>query len=246
MREREPGHRAGHADRERGIARLARVGFAVGVEEDFARGRGRRGLAIVDGGVYAAVGEMDEHVAAAADIAGARIGHRQCKAGRHRGVDGVAAVLQDLDADARGARLLRHHHALTRGDRDERSAARGRELPLRGRLRAERSQPSQRGGKREQRPARHAGHARAPGFMVPSFMSKLHVQHSYPRLISKLVARDSAVQSRAVGRTRRRLAFARAKHPPPIIAIMLRHSRGEGSVRRPPSRRGLAWAANGL
>ena len=55
---------------------------------------------------------MDDHVAAAADIAGARIGHRQREAGRDRGIDGVAALLQELDADAGGARLLRHHHAV--------------------------------------------------------------------------------------------------------------------------------------
>ncbi len=48
MREREPGHRAGYSDRERGLARLARVGVAFLVEKDVARGGGRRGLAIVD------------------------------------------------------------------------------------------------------------------------------------------------------------------------------------------------------
>ena len=92
VREREPGHRAGHADRERGLARLARVGVALLVEEDVARGRGRRGLAIVDRDVDVAVGEVDHHVAAAADIAGARIGHREREAGRDRGIDRVAAL----------------------------------------------------------------------------------------------------------------------------------------------------------
>ena len=48
VRQRQPGHGAGHADRQAGIARFLRIGFAVGVEEDVARGRGRRGLAIVD------------------------------------------------------------------------------------------------------------------------------------------------------------------------------------------------------
>ena len=38
---------------ERGVARLLRVGIAFVVEEDVARGRGRRGLAIVDGGIGA-------------------------------------------------------------------------------------------------------------------------------------------------------------------------------------------------
>ena len=43
-----------------------------------------------------AAGEMHQHVAAAADIAGARIGHRQREAGRDRGVDRVAALLAGL------------------------------------------------------------------------------------------------------------------------------------------------------
>ena len=64
-----------------------------------------------------ALGEMDQHEAAAADVAGARIGHRHREADRDRGIDRVAAALEHLDADARRARLLRHHHAVARGDR---------------------------------------------------------------------------------------------------------------------------------
>ena len=115
MRQREPRHRAGNADREGRIARFPRVGVALLVEEDVARGRLRGGLAVVDGDVPAGAGEVDHHVAAAADIAGARIGDGERKAGRDRGVDRVAALLQHLDADAGGARLLRHHHAVARG-----------------------------------------------------------------------------------------------------------------------------------
>ena len=62
-------------------------------------------------------GEMDQHEAAAADVAGARIGDREREADRDRGVDRVAAALQNVDADARGARLLRHHHAVLRRHR---------------------------------------------------------------------------------------------------------------------------------
>ena len=54
MGEREARDRAGHADRERAVARLLRVGFALVVEEDIARDRGRCGLAIVDRGLQAA------------------------------------------------------------------------------------------------------------------------------------------------------------------------------------------------
>ena len=45
----EAGDGSGHADREPGIARLERIGLAVGVEKDVLRRRGGRGLAIVDG-----------------------------------------------------------------------------------------------------------------------------------------------------------------------------------------------------
>ena len=116
MRQRQPRHRAGHADRERGVARFPRVGLALLVEEDVARGRRRRGLAVVDRDVGVLAGAVDHHVAAAADIAGARIGHRHRKAGRDRGVDRVAAFCQNLDADLRRARLLRDHHAVLRRD----------------------------------------------------------------------------------------------------------------------------------
>ncbi len=47
-REFEAGDRSGHADREPGIARLERIGLAVGVEEHVLGRRRGRGLAIVD------------------------------------------------------------------------------------------------------------------------------------------------------------------------------------------------------
>ena len=112
MRQRQPRHGAGHADGEPGVARLLRVGIALARRGTCRRGGGRRGLAVVDGGVAVAFGEVDHHEAAAADIAGARIGHGQRKADRDRGVDRVAAAVEDLDADAGGAAFLRHHHAV--------------------------------------------------------------------------------------------------------------------------------------
>ena len=63
---------------------------------------------------------MDHHEAAATDIAGARISDRERKADRDRGIDGVAALVEDLDADAGGALLLRHHHAVISEDRRRR------------------------------------------------------------------------------------------------------------------------------
>ena len=64
---------------------------------------------------------MDHHEAAAAEIAGARIGDRERKADRDRGIDRVAAAVEDLDADAGGAFLLRHHHAVAGEDRRRRA-----------------------------------------------------------------------------------------------------------------------------
>jgi hypothetical protein len=45
----------------------------------------------------------------------ARIGHGQRKAGRHRGIDGIAAPPQDIGADPRSDFLLRDHHAVFGG-----------------------------------------------------------------------------------------------------------------------------------
>ncbi len=64
-----------------------------------------------------ALAQADDHVAAAADIAGAGIGDRHCKPGGDRGVDRVAALLQHGEADPRGARFLRDHHAVAGFDR---------------------------------------------------------------------------------------------------------------------------------
>ena len=116
QRQRQARHRAGHADAERGIARFGIIRLAIGAEEDIARHRGRTGLAIVDRDVLAALGGMDHHETAAADIAGARIGDRQRKAGCDRGIHRIAAPAQDVGADLRGDLLLRHHHAVFCGD----------------------------------------------------------------------------------------------------------------------------------
>ena len=55
---------------------------------------------------------MDQHEAAAADIAGARQGDGERKADRDRRIDGVAAALQDVEPDPRRLRLLGHDHAV--------------------------------------------------------------------------------------------------------------------------------------
>ena len=61
---------------------------------------------------------MDQHEAAAADIAGARIAHCERKTDRDCGIHRVAALLQNVDTDARRAWLLRHHHAVLRDNRN--------------------------------------------------------------------------------------------------------------------------------
>ena len=96
---------------------LALSGLPSEPEENIARCRSRRGLAIIDRDVLVAVGEMDHHEAAAADIAGAGIGDGQRKTGRDRGIDRVAALPQNVGADPRGDLLLRHDQAVLGDDR---------------------------------------------------------------------------------------------------------------------------------
>ena len=95
---------------------LSVSGLPSGAEKAVALHRSRRGLAIIDRDVLVAFGRMDHHEAAAADIAGARIGDGHRKAGRDRGIDGIAALAQDVGADFRGEFLLRHHHAVFGGN----------------------------------------------------------------------------------------------------------------------------------
>ncbi len=111
--QREAGDGAGHADGKRGIARFLRIGIALRIEKAFGVDAARRGFAIIDRGVVA-IGEVDHHEAAAAEIAGARIADGQRKADRDRGIHRIAALLQNVVADAGRARLLRHHHAVLR------------------------------------------------------------------------------------------------------------------------------------
>ena len=113
----EARHRARHADSQARPARLERIGFTVGVEEHVLGRRRRRRLAIVDGDRLAEIGAVDQHEAAAADIAGARQGDREREADRHRRIDRIAAEAEHVPADPGGGRLLRDHHAVPCGDR---------------------------------------------------------------------------------------------------------------------------------
>ena len=64
-----------------------------------------------------AVGHADQHVAAAAEVAGERMRDRHREADRHRGVHRVAAGLQHRHADVGRDRLHGDHHALPRAQR---------------------------------------------------------------------------------------------------------------------------------
>ncbi len=59
---------------------------------------------------------MDQHEAAAADIARARQRHREREADRDGGVDRVAAALENIEPDPRGRGFLRDHHGVRRDD----------------------------------------------------------------------------------------------------------------------------------
>ena len=55
---------------------------------------------------------VNHHEAAAADIAGSRIGHGHGETGRYRCIDRVAAPLQHVGADSRRDFFLRDDHAM--------------------------------------------------------------------------------------------------------------------------------------
>ena len=112
-----PATRAGHADREAAVARLLGIGLARLVQEHVAKGVAARLLAIVDRDRLAALGVMDDHEAAAAEVAGARQGHGERERDGRRRVHGVAAVLQHLEADPGRGRLLGRDHAALAVDR---------------------------------------------------------------------------------------------------------------------------------
>ena len=118
-----PATRAGHADGEvprRGRALDRRCRRAS--RYMFARRGERRLLAEVDEGL-AAVGELQRHEAAAAEIAGRGIDDGERVAHGDRGIDGVAAAAQDVDADF-GREVLRgDDHAVLGGDRRHRGCS---------------------------------------------------------------------------------------------------------------------------
>jgi len=111
----------GTPGREIAIEAALADGIASRVEKH-AGGRGaRRGLAKIDDGVMP-VGGVDQHKAAAADIAATRIDNGERVADSDRGINGIAAGPQDLQPGFARLMLRRNHHAALafRGRRDPR------------------------------------------------------------------------------------------------------------------------------
>jgi len=75
----------------------------------------RRLLSKIDEGI-AAVGQVNGHEAAAAQVAAARMCHRERVAHGYRRVHGVAALTQNRGAHIRGEVLRAHHHSRARFD----------------------------------------------------------------------------------------------------------------------------------
>ena len=114
-RDLEAAHRARHARRPPPLDAVLRQ-LTLGIQIHVARRLLRRPLAKIDEG-GAAVGHPNQHVTAAADVAGVRMrdGHREADGdGR---IHGVAAVLQYGDANVGGGGFHRHHHAVSRAKR---------------------------------------------------------------------------------------------------------------------------------
>ena len=78
-------------------------------------------IAKVDGRL-AAVSETDHHESAASEVAGRRMRHREREPDRHRGVHGVSAVAQHLDAGPRGIGARRGDDPMTGAHRRPRGA----------------------------------------------------------------------------------------------------------------------------
>jgi hypothetical protein len=84
----------------------------------------------------APVGELDRHEAAAAEAAGGREHHAERITDCDRGVDRVAASLQDVDADLGGEVLAGDDHAVAGADRSRRRGMRWCRWQMQARRRA--------------------------------------------------------------------------------------------------------------
>ena len=104
---------SGNAHRQITVETPVADHLAARVEEHVGARCQRRALAKIDEGT-SAVGEVNGHESAAAEIAAARMCHRQRVTDRHRGIDGIASLTQNCRAHLRGEVLRSHHHPLVR------------------------------------------------------------------------------------------------------------------------------------
>jgi hypothetical protein len=114
-RQLEAGDVAGYGGGEIPLGAQAAEDVAVAIEVHVWGSGERSRFAEIDDRL-AAVGELDRHEAAAADVARRWEDDAERVADADRRVDRVAATLQDVDADPRGEMLARHHHAVARAD----------------------------------------------------------------------------------------------------------------------------------
>ena len=106
------GDRARHADGEMRKQRPAFRHAAGLVQVHVTTGSGRSHLTEIERDVLAARGVVQHHEPAAAEVSGIGQYHRQRKADRHGCVDGVAAALEHVKADAAGQHVLGGDHAV--------------------------------------------------------------------------------------------------------------------------------------
>lgn len=84
---------------------------AIVLFEHGGRGRAGSGLPVFDHNGFA-VGGMDDHETAAANVAGGGIGDGHGEGGGHGGIDGVAALEQDVASDLGTRRRHGHDNAV--------------------------------------------------------------------------------------------------------------------------------------
>jgi len=92
-------------------ARLVRVSIALGIEEHIARCGEGRFLAVVQRDGFPRPSEVNQHEAAATQIAGTGQRDREGETDGNGSVNGIAPCFEQRAAEATGDRLLGRHHA---------------------------------------------------------------------------------------------------------------------------------------
>ena len=105
----EAQHRPRHADGPITVQARILDNVAARIEVHVGRRRRRRLFAEVEEDV-APIGQVNRHEPAATNIPATRIDDRLRITNRHRGIDGIAAHLEDVHTDFRGQMLGGHHH----------------------------------------------------------------------------------------------------------------------------------------